>query len=1749
MLMRHKGDTKLYLLLTAHVILLGSSVLPMVRAAYDSLHGLSVSPCQFPTSYPLSTITNRPNVACGETSSRSASTRPTSGSTLGKRQMSNGGDERTPKRPRRGRSNVYHPEISQCNPCALWQQSGADQNVLHLHPQHNMRHAGSDARDIENYACWDGTCFQLDHDSCICKPCHQDYNRNISNRENRIMPRWAKKQTEFYRNTTIRHCLLCCEQESEHEHCRCSHIAQWGPDQWNGLDQQSTWIKFLCVTGYADPTVAEMAKHICRAHYRRIIDIRGSRSCQICSTNYSDSTWKLVSDVTNNPDSLCKAFSLPAGSVNLLGWICSRCELCNDDMYKLCTRLEEDISSDDIIISTRARILHNMVEKLRTEGIVFTRDVHTEFKFLLKQSNIIPGNKLINSFTKYIDSVAKKNSFCTYIPSTSTLQMGKVVYNDKVFNSASIPSVFKLKIALWKALSELEDLKTSFSSCMTAEKLRQLIKEQASKFPKSRTFDYRTLTSGRMTMDESIMDAYFNPQLVDFLDEATTSEHSLSHGNQMSSRYRDLRRLRIRMTIALLCVTRNPATCFFQTLLGLMCYAYGLRDRGFELLNAFGCTCSAEHIREHGTFWANKRNVLEELDCNRPWRVSIDNLNFNIKFAKTLQAGSSGAKKMLNLITGQVSTRIAEARSIRLHHTLRDLVHHTLASCSRNATTLPLTETDFLVDSKGERDPYLDLFVSACFVSAIGRLHTSPVECQSTFMESLRDYLPHWTPSSPDNVVYTTIQEALSGSISDIETYLMKLKQDLKIGHPGYPTYVVIAGDQQTYALMKKLHSKYPQLFKWIIITPGDWHLLKLTSELLRDLMWDGGFRQLCYECGHKKQPTQWQEIHMLLVATYETLLRKAILEYANRVGEDDTNILQHHAQAFWEWIHLVGSSHNQDQVSCFWAITLIQLNSYLGYYFAIRSGNWHLRNSCLKAILPLFFAYCRDKYEELSTTALMDTYNFPAHIQDLFLAGQWTVSQRGKPYHNIALDEAHECIINLRLKAITARPSHFRTVELADFLSYLDTIVHSLKAFLHHYRASPSEQRKRYICQRTTRMIPLLEDVTLFRTSTEEVTQLSNIFDSTPKQLDSSCIHDLLTFQTVGADRLVTYVKQYILPTTEPDSRPEQLTDPDSRRKQPKKDTVSRPKRRKRLRKLCTFSSRPAPAREQKRRVNELENIARNAMQILQDHGITEQTSPYPLALADIHGNMRVGTKSNFLPTLKAHSHFLPAFQDTCPLLSQLSSHRDVSDVCVIVDFLYFIHIPPTPDIVSFYDFFTSLWARIVQKYAIHHQCKRIYIVIDKPEYLPPPRLLVHQSRSKRSGSYAGPTPKITDSATIPHGKNYTALLSSATFKADLLDYLTKQFITHSVQVTKTYPFHLLLGSPSIPVPALVSNGLVTEQHPNKHGEADYAIWYHTIHTPSQHIVIVSSDTDTWVYGLGLAEVGWLQGKQVFVKRGNADSFININLAAQLITTHPSFRNINHPVSSLVALYVLTGCDYLSSFYRCIKRNFLDAFLENTEFITKHVGSLVSIADDKFKAVNEQAWIRLVTAIYFIKHKVFFRRKPIKDVYNNLINFPDAPESQRMFRILGYTQSHKISSLVDWHAFIRKVTFHDGKVTRFHEAKLIPSWSALIQHCNRGNYVLKLVYSSPVSQCTELRRYNHYGWQQTEQSTIEVVWEQADPQEVDATDDDSVSSEDSGPDSDSDADTDRDNSDNEVNVNGEQQNQLSYGSDSDSEL
>ena len=107
------------------------------------------------------------------------------------------------------------------------------------------------------------------------------------------------------------------------------------------------------------------------------------------------------------------------------------------------------------------------------------------------------------------------------------------------------------------------------------------------------------------------------------------------------------------MICAIMANNMDPRDTFMQTLIGLACYAQGLRDKGMKILNAFGVTCSIFHIRQHGSCWAKIRDAVKEINPHAFWRLTFDNLDFKMKFAKKISAGGH-LKRMLHLLTSQI---------------------------------------------------------------------------------------------------------------------------------------------------------------------------------------------------------------------------------------------------------------------------------------------------------------------------------------------------------------------------------------------------------------------------------------------------------------------------------------------------------------------------------------------------------------------------------------------------------------------------------------------------------------------------------------------------------------------------------------------------------------------------------------------------------------------------------------------------------------------------------------------------------------------------------------------------------------------------------------------------------------------------------------------------------------------------------------------------------------------------------------
>ena len=325
--------------------------------------------------------------------------------------------------------------------------------------------------------------------------------------------------------------------------------------------------------------------------------------------------------------------------------------------------------------------------------------------------------------------------------------------------------------------------------------------------------------------------------------------------------------------------------------------------------------------------------------------------------------------------------------------------------------------------------------------------------------------------------------------------------------------------------------------------------------------------------------------------------------------------------------------------------------------------------------------------------------------VIDYFKNGQWTVSVKGRPFHNVALDEAHECIINRKLKQITTRASYFRMVELSDFMVYLDEVVTGLEAHIFKEHKRKSHEKKKD-STRAQLLYRLLSDKGLF-SHTDDNKPLCNIFVDNAPGLDATNREDLLQIQVKGSERMFSYVRQYAL---EP-------------------PTEIRQKRRRQ--KLKTFSTPSKTSRKMNSKLNQATLLLSKAYQTLLNPGSGhKQTFPLPLALCTPDGQMRKCNKSTFKDvTLKIFQNTSYEVMTTqCPLIN--SEHE------LIVDFLFLLHQPPPPDINTFLAYAQYLWDKIIWKLGVQRGANVIRLIVDKPQYLPKPRELLHQFRSSNTGT-----------------------------------------------------------------------------------------------------------------------------------------------------------------------------------------------------------------------------------------------------------------------------------------------------------------------------------------------------------------------------------------------------------------------------
>lgn len=294
-------------------------------------------------------------------------------------------------------------------------------------------------------------------------------------------------------------------------------------------------------------------------------------------------------------------------------------------------------------------------------------------------------------------------------------------------------------------------------------------------------------------------------------------------------------------------------------------------------------------------------------------------------------------------------------------------------------------------------------------------------------------------------------------------------------------------------------------------------------------------------------------------------------------------------------------------------------------------------------------------------------------------------------------------------------------------------------------------------------------------------------------------------------------------------------------------------------------------------------------------------------------------------------------------------------------------------------------------------------YVVIDKSD---PPRSMVHEQRNDRTSALPFIIPIIKDDTKLHYGSEYASLLADNEYKMSLIKYLSIKFLEFSLSASM-HARMIVIDSPAFGFLRVIRNGKTYKVDSNEHGEADYAIWYHIMKSDVSNVMVVSKDTDTWVYGLSLMELGFLSGKHVIIKRGiNASEYVSINFGVRAIMGLPCLSNVKYPATSIVALYILSGCDYVSSFFHITKKTFLEIFLQHANYICagSKAESLVCIDDNMFCSIELDSFIRLVCTVYLMKrHKSVLNGVALDQFHASFINQPISNENMQLLSWLSW--------------------------------------------------------------------------------------------------------------------------------------------------
>ena len=394
----------------------------------------------------------------------------------------------------------------------------------------------------------------------------------------------------------------------------------------------------------------------------------------------------------------------------------------------------------------------------------------------------------------------------------------------------------------------------------------------------------------------------------------------------------------------------------------------------------------------------------------------------------------------------------------------------------------------------------------------------------------------------------------------------------------------------------------------------------------------------------------------------------------------------------------------------------------------------------------------------------IADILQLPEPILKSFSEGGFVVSCTGRPWHCVAVDEAHEMCINKSCKTAIVHPTEDYIHRIAKYIPYRNKCLENLQQQLFpDEKQAQSKNPSLYSTNAQTKKhhsnVEAIKEC-ISGTLLSDKPELHNPYSS--KTATQPQREDLMNFYSIGEREFEKYTEYRIL----------------------RRPSTNAPNRK---RKLVTFSERKVT----KSQVNQLEKDKKIVTKCLhrrlkwhQKTGqpiqkLAEQYIPYPLAISDNKGNPIKGQKSNATKYLenryKISEH--PIIRNNTP--------PGWTPQCTIIEGMFIINTSPLGTHRTYGEYAHFLFRRFVMTH-MNRGSREVHVLFDNPERLELPKNFERERRDKSSSVSIHTCDTIEASNPIPT-KWRGGVINCRQCKRSLTIFLSKYWLDNCSKYLQT--------------------------------------------------------------------------------------------------------------------------------------------------------------------------------------------------------------------------------------------------------------------------------------------------------------------------------------------------------------------------